>query len=309
MKHMRDIAIIGTPVDLGAGRRGVDMGPSAIRYAGIKERLEALGHRVRDLGNIAVPQAEQIEPPAPGEKLRYLEPLINVNQALAEQVAAVVAEGSFPLILGGDHSLSIGSIGGVARGRRVGVIWIDAHGDFNTTETTPSGNIHGMTVATLTGRGTPKLAALLKPDEWKQGKGAVLRDSDIAMVGIRDLDAQERELLRASGIQVFTMHDIDRRGLASVMEEAIMRVSVSTAGFHVSLDMDALDPSEAPGVGTPVLGGISYREAHLAMEMVAQSGKLIGMDLVEVNPILDQRNVTAELAVEFALSALGKRIF
>lgn len=299
---MRDIAIIGTPVDLGAGRRGVDMGPSAIRYAGLKERLEALGHHVRDLGNIPVPLAEQIAVPAEGEKLRYLEPLIDINLALAEQVAAVVASGGFPLILGGDHSLSIGSIGGVARGRRIGVIWIDAHGDFNTPETTPSGNIHGMSVAALTGRGHPRLVSLM-------GGGPVLRDADIAMVGIRDLDGREREALRASGIQVFTMHDIDRRGLASVMEEAIMRVSVNTAGFHVSLDMDALDPTEAPGVGTPVLGGISYREAHLAMELVAQSGKLVGMDLVEVNPILDERNATAALAVEFALSALGKRIF
>ncbi len=299
---MRDIAIIGTPVDLGAGRRGVDMGPSAIRYAGLKERLEALGHRVRDLGNIHVPLVEQIALPAAGEKLRYLDALVAINLALAEQVAAVVADGSFPLVLGGDHSLSIGSIGGVARGRRVGVIWIDAHGDFNTPETTPSGNIHGMSVAALTGRGHPQLASLL-------GSGAVLRDTDIAMVGIRDLDAREREALRASGIHVFTMHDIDRRGLASVMEDAIMRVTVNTAGFHVSLDMDALDPVEAPGVGTPVLGGISYREAHLAMELVAQSGKQVGMDLVEVNPILDQRNATAELAVAFALSALGKRIF
>jgi len=306
---MRDIAIIGTPVDLGAGRRGVDMGPSAIRYAGLKEQLEALGHRVRDLGNIQVPLAEQILPPADGEKLRYLEPLIAVNLALAEQVASVVADGGFPLILGGDHSLAIGSIGGVARGRRIGVIWMDAHGDFNTPETTPSGNIHGMSVAALTGRGHPRLTTLLKSDEWREGAVPVLRDADIAMVGIRDLDVRERETLRASGIQVFTMHDIDRRGLASVMEEAIMRVSVNTAGFHVSLDMDALDPSEAPGVGTPVLGGISYREAHLAMELVAQSGKLVGMDLVEVNPILDERNVTAALAVEFALSALGKRIF
>jgi arginase len=299
---MRDIAIIGTPVDLGAGRRGVDMGPSAIRYAGLKERLESLGHRVRDLGNIHVPLAEQITAPAEGEKLRYLEPLIEINLALAEQVASVVAAGSFPLSLGGDHSLSIGSIGGLARGRRIGVIWIDAHGDFNTPETTPSGNIHGMSVAALTGRGHPRLASLT-------GGGPVLRDADIAMVGIRDLDTRERDALHASGIQVFTMHDIDRRGLASVMEEAIMRVSVNTAGFHVSLDMDALDPTEAPGVGTPVLGGISYREAHLAMELVAQSGKLVGMDLVEVNPILDQRNATAGLAVEFALSALGKRIF
>ena len=298
---MRDIAIIGTPVDLGAGRRGVDMGPGAIRYAGLKERLEALGHRVRDLGNVVVPLAEQFEPPLQGEKLRYLEPLIQVNLALAQQVAAVVAEGSFPLVLGGDHSLAIGSIGGVARGRRIGVIWIDAHGDFNTPETTPSGNIHGMSVAALTGRGHPALARLL-------GEEPVLRDSNIAMIGIRDLDRLEREALRASGVHVFTMHDIDRRGLASVMDEALVHVSVGTAGFHVSLDMDALDPSEAPGVGTPVLGGISYREAHLAMEMVAQSGRLIGLDLVEVNPILDSHNVTAELAVEFALSALGKRI-
>jgi len=299
---LRNIAIIGVPVDLGAGRRGVDMGPSAIRYAGLQERLEALGHHVRDLGNVAVPLAEQFEAPGDSEQLRYLEPIVAINQALAQQVGVAVAEGSFPLILGGDHSLSIGSIAGVARDRRVGVIWIDAHGDFNTPETTPSGNIHGMSVAALTGRGHPRLTQLLQ-------SAPVLRDADVAMVGIRDLDPKERAALRDSGIHVFTMHDIDRRGLASVMEEAIMRVSVGTAGFHVSLELDALDPSEAPGVGTPVLGGISYREAHLAMEMVAQSGKLIGMDLVEVNPILDSRNVTAELAVEFALSALGKRIF
>src|SRR3954468_11971458 len=219
---MRDIAIIGVPVDLGAGRRGVDMGPGAIRYAGLKERLEALGHHVRDLGNIPVPLAEQIEPPAPGEKLRYLEALVQVNLALAKQVASVVDAGAFPLVLGGDHSLAIGSTSGVARSRRIGLIWLDAHGDFNTPETTPSGNIHGMSIAALTGRGHPRLASLL-------GDGAVLRDTDIAMVGIRDLDAREREALHASGIQVFTMHDIDRRGLASVMEEAIMRVSVNTA--------------------------------------------------------------------------------
>lgn len=299
---MRKIAIIGTPVDLGAGRRGVDMGPGAIRYAGLKERLEGLGHSVRDLGNVAVPQAEQFEPPAPGEKLRYLDALLQVNHELAQLVTTAVAAGEFPLILGGDHSLAIGSINGVARGRRIGVIWVDAHGDFNTPETTPSGNIHGMGVAALTGRGDTRLVQLM-------GTAPVLRDSDVVMVGIRDLDIEEREALRHSGIQVFTMHDIDRRGLASVMEEALMRVSMGTAGIHVSLDMDALDPAEAPGVGTPVLGGISYREAHLAMEMIAQSGKLLSMDLVEVNPILDAHNVTAELAVEFALSALGKRIF
>ena len=299
---MRDIAIIGVPVDLGAGRRGVDLGPGALRYAGIQERLAALGYRVRDLGNIAVPQAEQFEPPAPGERMRYLEALIQVNLDLARQVEAVIAEGSFPLVIGGDHSLAIGSVSGVARGRKIGLLWVDAHGDFNTPETTPSGNIHGMSVAALTGRGHTRLTALLEA-------GPVLRDANVAMVGIRDLDMAEREALRAAGIQVFTMHDIDRRGLASVMEEAVMRVSMGTAGYHVSLDMDALDPKDAPGVGTPVLGGISYREAHLAMEMVAQSGRLVGLDLVEVNPILDSHNVTAELAVQFALSALGKRIF
>lgn len=298
---MREIAIIGAPVDLGAGRRGVDMGPSAIRYAGLKERLEALGHRVRDLGNIVVPLAEQFAPPAPGEKLRYLDLIVEVNLALARQVAEIVAAGGFPLLLGGDHSLAIGSVSGLARGRRVGLIWVDAHGDFNTPETTPSGNIHGMGLAVLTGRGHPALTSLLGP-------GPVVRDGDVALVGVRDLDPLERELLRTSGIRIFTMHDVDRRGLASVMDEAIMSVSVGTAGFHVSFDLDALDPSEAPGVGTPVLGGISYREAHLAMELVAESGRLIGMDLVEVNPILDSHNLTAERAVEFALSALGKRI-
>jgi arginase len=299
---MHEIALIGVPVDLGAGRRGVDMGPSAIRYAGLRARLAALGYQVRDLGNIATPLAEMIDPPPPGERLRYLEPLVAVNRALARQVAGVVAEGVFPLILGGDHSLAIGSVAGVAQGRRIGLIWMDAHGDFNTPETTPSGNIHGMSLAALTGRGHPSLTSVL-------GTPPVLRPGDVALVGVRDLDRAEREALRGSGVHVFTMHDIDQRGMASVMDEAIMRVSAGTAGFHVSLDLDALDPKEAPGVGTPVIGGITYREAHLAMEMVASAGRLLGLDLVEVNPILDRSNATAELAVEFALSALGKQIF
>jgi arginase len=256
---------------------------------------------VRDLGNIAVPLAEQIELPAPGERLRYLGALVEVNRALARQVAAVVDEGSFPLVLGGDHSLAIGSVGGLARGRRIGMIWVDAHADFNTADTTPSGNIHGMTVAALTGRGHPALTGL-------HGFTPVLRDADVALVGIRDVDPLERLALRDSGIHIFTMHDVDRRGLATVMEEAIGRVTAETDGFHVSFDMDALDPSEAPGGGTPVLGGVFYREAHLAMELVSESAMLIGLDLVEVNPILDERNATAELAVQFALSALGKRI-
>jgi arginase len=299
---MRDIAIIGVPLDLGAGRRGVDMGPSAIRYAGLRERIAALGYRVRDLGNLAVPLAEQIEPPAADEPLRYLQPIVGVVRDLAQQVRDVISSNTLPIILGGDHSLSIGSVAGVAHNRRIGVIWLDAHGDYNTPETTPSGNIHGMGLAVLTGRGHPMLTGLI-------GRTPVLRPGDAALVGVRNLDDGERELLRTSGIHVFTMHDIDRRGMAAVMEEAILHVSASTGGFHLSFDLDVLDPHEAPGVGTPVLGGITYREAHLAMELIAASGRLISLDLVEVNPILDTRNMTALLAVEFALSALGKTIY
>jgi arginase len=300
-KAMRDIAIIGVPLDMGAGRRGVDMGPSAIRYAGLNERLGHLGHRVRDLGNVPVPLAEQHEPPPAAERLRYLEPIIEVNRELALRVAEVVASGALPLVLGGDHSAAIGSVSGVASGRRVGLIWVDAHADFNTPETTPSGNIHGMGLAALVGRGHPGLTSVL-------GAAPVLRAGDVALVGVRDIDPLEAQALRGSGIYVFTMHDIDRRGMASVMDEALVRVSAGTAGFHVSFDLDVLDPIQAPGVGTPVPGGISYREAHLAMELVAASGHMVGMDLVEVNPILDTHNTTAESAVAFALSALGKRI-
>jgi arginase (EC 3.5.3.1) len=299
---MRDIAIIGVPLDLGAGRRGVDMGPSAIRYAGLRERIAALGYRVRDLGNLAVPLAEQIEPPDADEPLRYLQPIAGVVRDLAQQVRQVISGNTLPIILGGDHSLSIGSVAGVAHNRRVGVIWLDAHGDYNTPETTPSGNIHGMGLAVLTGRGHPMLTGLI-------GRTPVLRPGDAALVGVRNLDDGERELLRTSGVRVFTMHDIDRRGMAAVMEEAILHVSAGTIGFHLSFDLDVLDPHEAPGVGTPVLGGITYREAHLAMELIAASGRLISLDLVEVNPILDTRNMTALLAVEFALSALGKTIY
>jgi arginase len=299
---MRDIAIIGVPLDLGAGRRGVDMGPSAIRYAGLRERIAALGYRVRDLGNLAVPLAEQIEPPDADEPLRYLQPIAGIVRDLAQQVRQVISGNTLPIILGGDHSLSIGSVAGVAHNRRVGVIWLDAHGDYNTPETTPSGNIHGMGLAVLTGRGHPMLTGLI-------GRTPVLRPGDAALVGVRNLDDGERELLRTSGVRVFTMHDIDRRGMAAVMEEAILHVSAGTIGFHLSFDLDVLDPHEAPGVGTPVLGGITYREAHLAMELIAASGRLISLDLVEVNPILDTRNMTALLAVEFALSALGKTIY
>lgn len=298
---MRYIAIIGAPVDLGAGRRGVDMGPSAIRYAGLCERLTALGHRVDDLGNLLAPLAETCAPPSVGEKLRYLEPIIALNRALAARVGEVVASGGLPLVLGGDHSIALGSVAGSARGRQLGLLWVDAHADFNTAETTPSGNIHGMALAALTGRGDAALTGL----------GAALpivAAECVALVGVRDLDELEREALRSSGVRAFTMHDIDRRGMANVLDEALAVVARASDGIHLSLDLDALDPREVPGVGTPVPGGISYREAHLAMELVAQTGLLQSLDLVEVNPILDERNATAELAVELALSALGKRI-
>lgn len=294
------IAILGAPVDLGAGRRGVDMGPAAIRYAGLYERLTSLGHTVHDYGNVAVPLAEQIGQPAPGEKLRYLEPIVMVTRALAGQVASARERGQFPLILGGDHSISIGSVAGSARGQRLGLIWIDAHADFNTPETTPSGNIHGMSVAALTGRGHSALTDLFTT-------APVVQPQDIVMIAIRDLDAAERDALRTSGIHVFTMHDIDRRGMNAVMEQALALAGAHTSGIHVSLDMDALEPTVASGVGTPVFGGLSYREAHLAMELIAEDGHMVSLDLVEVNPILDEHNRTAELAVEFALSALGKR--
>ncbi len=290
------IDIVGVPVDLGAGRRGVDMGPSAIRYAGLAERLRLLGHSVVDHGNIAVPLAEQITQPQAGERLRYLQPLIQINQELARTVAAIVADGGFPLVLGGDHSLSIGSIGGTTRRRKLGLIWIDAHGDFNTDETTPSGNIHGMSLAAVTGRGHPALAE------------AMIAETSIAIVGVRDLDPAERVALRASGIHIYTMLDVDRRGMAAIMDEATTRVSENTHGFHVSLDLDALDPHEAPGVGTPVSGGLTFREAHAALEIIAEHGGMRSLDLVEVNPILDSHNRTAEQAVQFALSAFGKRI-
>ncbi|NTV65460.1 MAG: arginase [Oscillochloris sp.] len=298
---MSEIALIGVPIDLGAGRRGVDMGPSAMRYTGLQARIAALGHTVRDLGNLPAPMIETGAATGPDPCLRYLQPIADLCASLADTVAACVEQGQVPLILGGDHSLAIGSVAGSARKRTLGLIWIDAHADFNTAETTPSGNIHGMSLAALSGRGHPLLTGLA-------GRLPAISPAQIALVAARDLDPLERAALRTSGIHVFTMHEIDRCGMAGVMEQAISVISQNTDGYHLSLDMDALDPREAPGVGTPVLGGISYREAHLAMELLAQAGGLRSLDLVEVNPILDLHNTTAELAVEMALSALGKRI-
>lgn len=304
---MKSIALIGAPVDLGAGRRGVDMGPSAIRYAGLRERLRNLDYQVRDLGNIPAPLAEQIEPPAPDEKLRYLKPLAAFFNELGHKVASVVSEGTFPIILGGDHSIALGSINGstlmnTPSPRKLGVLWIDAHGDFNTADTTPSGNIHGMPLAALTGRGHSTLTHLM-------GKSPVVSPDNVVLVGVRDLDREERRLLREARVHVFTMHDIDRRGMAEVMMDAIMLAGQDVDGIHTSFDMDVLDPNEVPGVGTPVPGGISYREAHLAMELIHASERLVSLDLVEVNPILDTNNHTAKIAVELICSAMGQEIF
>lgn len=294
------IRVIGAPMDLGADRRGVDIGASAIRYAGLQEHLQRIGHTVEDKGNIFVPQPESH--PLGNPKLKYLTPIVQVAEDLAQQVATTLQEGLFPLILGGDHSISLGSISGIAQmHKNVGVIWIDAHTDFNTDETTPSGNIHGMILAALSGVGDAHLTEV-------RGWAPKLNADTIVIVGARDIDTGERALLRTHNIHVFTMSDIDQLGISAVMQQAIVIAGQRDNPIHLSLDMDALDPREAPGVGTPVRGGLSYREAHLAMEILADTKRLISMDLVEVNPILDRENATALLAVELILSALGKKI-
>ncbi|MEO7020405.1 MAG: arginase [Ktedonobacteraceae bacterium] len=294
------IRVIGVPMDLGADRRGVDIGASAIRYAGLNDHLRRLGYTVNDIGNIVVPQPES--QPTGDPHVKYLEPIVRVSEDLANAVTAALQDEEFPLVLGGDHSIALGSITGVARVHSdIGVIWVDAHADFNTQETTPSGNIHGMILSALAGLGHPSLTNI-------GGWSPKINKQTIVIVGARDLDAQEQELLLQHQIHVFTMTDIDQRGMSEVMQEAVKIASQASHGIHLSLDMDSLDPREAPGVGTPVRGGLTYREAHLAMEVIAKSGRLISMDAVEVNPILDRENATAHLAVELILSALGKKI-
>ncbi len=294
------IRVIGVPMDLGSDRRGVDIGASAIRYAGLNDQLRRLDHQVLDIGNIVVPQPES--QPIGNSHLKYLEPIVKVAQELADAVTTTLEESDFPLILGGDHSIALGSITGITRVHKdVGVLWIDAHADFNTEETTPSGNIHGMVLAALAGLGNSRLTSL-------GGWAPKLNTQTIVIVGARDLDDRERGLLRTHHIHVFTMSDIDQRGFSDVMRQSLAIAGEANDGIHVSLDMDALDPTYAPGVGTPVRGGLTYREAHLAMELIADSGRLIAMDVVEVNPILDRENATALLAVELVMSALGKKI-
>jgi arginase len=301
---MPTIRIIGVPLDLGQSRRGVDMGPSALRIANLAPRLEELGYRVERLGNLEIPDRDSL--PAAIRAIDLLPPIATVCRRLAETTAQAARDGCIPLVLGGDHSLAAGSAAGVAtalaeRGQRLGLIWLDAHGDLNTPETTLSGNVHGMPVAHLLGHGDERLARIAEPSP-------AIRPENAVIVGARDLDPAERENARAWGVRIFTMRDIDERGMRAVMAEALAIAGNGTGGIHVSVDADFVDPGEAPGVGTPVRGGATYREAHLAMEMLHDSRQLVGMDIVEINPVLDNHNRTAELCVGLVRSAFGLRI-
>lgn len=301
----RSIRVIGVPMDLGADRRGVDMGPSAIRYAGLSDALHDLDYTYTDEGDIDVVHPEVGDPdsiePSTG-RAKYLADIQELCHELENSVTDTLADGAFPLVLGGDHSIAIGSVRGSARDADggVGLVWFDAHGDFNTPATTPSGNVHGMPLAALLGQGA------FADADWAS---AAIDPENVALVGTRSLDSDEREALRESDVTVFTMSDIDESGATAVTEEALSIAGDGTDGIHVSLDLDWLDPQEAPGVGTPVRGGVTYREAHAAMEVVGNAdADLRSLELVEVNPILDQHNQTAELAVELIASALGKTI-
>jgi arginase len=301
------VRIIGVPMDLGADRRGVDMGSSTIRYAGLADELAALGIDVTDTGDLPVPRAEERDPeakqPAEGEA-KFLRETADVCTRLADEVVDTIDAGQFPLVLGGDHSIAIGTAKGAARDADLGVIWFDAHGDFNTPKTSPSGNVHGMPLAALLGIGD------FADTEWANAPN--ISEENVALVGLRRLDDDERRAIRESDVSAYTMSDIDERGVTPVVEDALDVATDGTDGIHVSLDMDWLDPKEAPGVGTPVRGGVSYREAHSALETVAErddaEGVLRSLEVVEVNAILDEHNETAELATELAASGLGKRI-
>ncbi|MET3291481.1 arginase [Brevibacillus fluminis] len=295
----KNVSIIGVGMDLGADRRGVDMGPSAIRYAGVVKRLEGMGFSIKDIGDIVVNRPNQL---VSTDHHKYLDQVVEANTTLAAAVSKEMAEGRFPLVLGGDHSIAMGTIAGVTQHvKNLGVIWFDAHGDLNTGDTTPSGNIHGMPLAASLGLGHERLVNI-------GGFAPKIKAENVVVLGARDLDAGERALIKERGIKVFTMHEIDRLGMARVMEEAIAHVSKNTDGVHLSFDLDGLDPHEVPGVGTPVLGGISYREGHLAMEMLAESDVLVSAEFVEVNPILDRENVTARVAVAMMSSAFGDKL-
>ncbi|WP_377891989.1 arginase [Alkalihalobacillus sp. R86527] len=295
------LSIIGVPMDLGQMRRGVDMGPSAIRYAGIVERLEKLNYNIEDLGDIEIGRPEQ-RPENQDHQLKNLKEVADASEKLASRVNEVIERKRFPLVFGGDHSIAIGTLAGVSQSyNNLGVIWYDAHGDLNTSDTSPSGNIHGMPLAVSLGIGDESLTGIA-------GFSPKIKPENIVIIGARSLDEGERVLIEEKGIKVFTMHEIDRLGMTKVMEEAIAHVSNGTDGVHLSLDLDGLDPHDAPGVGTPVLGGISYRESHLAMEMLAESDILTSAEFVEVNPILDEKNKTATVAVALMGSLFGEKL-
>jgi arginase len=297
------VHLIGVPLDMGGSRRGVDMGPSAFRIAGLRERIAALGRVVVDRGDLPSPIPETRKHGDP--RKRFIKEIAKVCDRLYQTARASIEEGAIPLVLGGDHSLGAGSVAASAAharaaGKPLGLLWIDAHGDMNTPASTPSGNVHGMPLAALLGQPPHELAAI--------GGSPAVRPEHTVLVGIRNLDDREKEIVKASGVHAFTMKDIDRLGIAGVMDKALAAAAAGTGGIHVSFDLDVCDPAIAPGVGTAVKGGLDYREAHYVMEAVAESGRLVALDLVEVNPALDLRNTTAELATELAMSALGKRI-
>jgi arginase len=298
------IRIIGVPMDLGASRRGVDMGPSAVRVAGLQARIKQLGHTVEDIGNISVKQPEEM---SFGEKrAKYLAEITDACQDLGTAVQKSLEDGFLPLVLGGDHSIAAGSVSGVAahfrkNKKQIGCLWLDAHSDMNTPETSPSGNVHGMPLSALMGYGMPELHDLF-------GFHPKVEPQNVALVGVRDLDPHEKKFIKKLGVKAFTMREIDERGMREVMSDAIKYAMDDTDGIAVSLDMDFVDPSDAPGVGTPVRGGVTYREAHLAMEMITDSDAMMSMEIVEINPVIDEHNRTALLAVELALSGLGKKI-
>ncbi len=306
MNQHYNVRLLGIPMDLGQQRRGVDMGPSALRYAGLFHRLLQDGHHVEDDGNVLVPVRDQSQvrahewQDAGAGGLRHLPEVIAACETIYATAQHSAGATEFPIFLGGDHSIAIGTVGGAVSNGPIGLLWVDAHGDFNTPDTTPSGNIHGMPVAALIGRGHPDLVNL-------GHAGPKLRPHDVVIIGVRDLDATERRELANSGITVYTMRDVDELGMATVARRALTRLN-HLPRIHLSFDMDVMDPAVAPGVGTPVPGGLTFREAHLLMEILAEANKISSMDVVEINPILDEGNRTAELAVELIASALGKRI-
>jgi arginase len=299
-----NVHLLGVPMDLGSGRRGVDMGPSAIRIAGINDKLRELGHKVLDEGDLDIKNVEELRV---GElKARYLREITRALKVLARKVETIMLHRGFPLVLGGDHSIAVGTISGVSsycrqKRKKLGLLWIDAHGDINTPATSPSGNVHGMPLAAVMGYGPRELTTI-------GGTLAKVDPANVALVGVRSLDEGEKKLLAKLGINVYTMTDIDRQGIHRVMKKALAKVTHGTDYVHVSFDLDAVDPTVASGVGTPVKGGLDYREAHLIMELISESKIMTSLEIVEVNPILDSKNASAEFAVELVTSAFGKKI-